>query len=125
MQGDNLISDAALNGELLAIALSPQNDGLERLEACCLLFGYDYFILPNASKLPSEQGVYVFIDGPIVRYVGKTCNAYKRCQQRPFEYDAIGFVPCDDDYLSLCEIRLISILIPQFNSQTKTLWGKN
>lgn len=125
MQGDELRIYHEAVGELFEKALSSENGAIERLEACCLVFGYKSRIYANASKMPPEQGVYVFIDGAIIRYIGKSCNAFKRCQQRPFEYDSIGFVPCDDYELALCEIRLISILIPQFNSQTKMFWGKN
>lgn len=124
MQGNELSLYHEAVGVLFELALTSQNDATERLQACCLVFGYKHRIYANASKMPTEQGVYVFIDGPIIRYIGKSRNAYKRCQQRLFEYDSIGFVPCDDDELALCEIRLISILIPQFNSQTEMFWGK-
>lgn len=122
MRNSELSPECKVIGDNLIFAMSQGNNGDERLVSCCKVFGYECRLYLNASKLPHDQGVYVFIDGAIVRYVGKSRDVHKRCQQREYEYDCIGFVPIDSDNIDVCEIRLISLLCPQYNSQTRRIW---
>lgn len=101
--------------------VDPEKVAFMRVIVCCDLFSYSPTSYANQSKVPQVAGVYVIIDGDEICYVGKSRNIYKRLLNHRFEYDQIVVIECEQEEISLCEIRLIALLCPQFNSETMHL----
>ena len=100
-------------------ASDANNPPVLRFLTACSLFDMKPEMVNGYWDVPSEPGVYCYLDHYEITYVGKSRNLKSRIQGHPHERMMLGYACVPLELISLCEVQLISVLRPNINHESK------